>query len=197
MDQRLREQIRLVLDDATDRARKASSERLQAVYVDRNRRGLLHSSITVGGAIESLKEDASRYVADCVDRVAAIDKSIEAFAMLSEANQRFLTFLTARFDEAVRKGLGGRGEQSRAPNFDDQFTKMWREACERSTRELEIHRFAFTKPSLVVDFLPSVDKMPQKKNEGASRLLGIGMRCGRRSRFVSGTAIFSPNRKPT
>lgn len=170
MDPRLREQIRLILDDATDRARKAASERLQAVYADRNRRGLLRSSITVDGAIESLEEDASRYVAECVDRVAAMDKSTEAFAMLAEATQGFLTFLTAKFDDAARKGLGGRGEQSRAPNFDDQFTKMWREVCARSTRQLEIHRFTFTMPSPAAEALASVGVVPHKKNKGGKPL---------------------------
>jgi hypothetical protein len=126
--------------------------------------------MTVGGAIESLEEDAGRYVANCVDQVAAIDKSTEAFAMLSEATQGFLRFLTARFDEAVRKGLGGRGEQSRAPNFDDQFTKMWREACARSTRQLEIHRFTFTTPSPAAEPLPSFGLVPHKKNQGGKPL---------------------------
>jgi len=194
MDPRLREQIRLILDDATDRARKAASERLQAVYADRNRRGLLRSSITVDGAIESLEEDASRYVAECVDRVAAMDKSTEAFAMLAEATQGFLTFLTAKFDDAARKGLGGRGEQSRAPNFDDQFTKMWREVCARSTRQLEIHRFTFTMPSPAAEALAS---FRTRRTKAANRLLGIGMRCGQRSRFASGTVIFNPNHRPT
>lgn len=170
MDTRLREQIRLVLDHATDQGRNAASERLQAIYADRNRRGLLRSSITVGCEIESLEEDASRYVANCVDRVAAIDKSTEAFAMLLEATQGFLTFLTAKFDEAVRKGLGGRGGQSRAPNFDDQFTKMWREACARATRKLEIHRFTFTTPSIAVEAPPSSGTVPHKKNCGGKPL---------------------------
>ena len=173
MDQLLREQIRLILDDATDGARKAATERLQAVFVDRNRRGLLHSSVTVGGAIVSLEEDGSRYVVDCVERVAVIDKSTEAFAMLSEANDLFITFLTAKYNESVRKGFGGRSEQSRAPNFNVQYAKMWRDACRRIRRQLELHRFAFTKPSSPIQSVPNVETgstAQPKKNAGGKPL---------------------------
>lgn len=170
MDERLSEQIRLVLEDATERARKLATERLQAVYADRNRRGLLHTSITVSGAIESLEEDASRYISDCVDRIAAVDKSIEAFAMLAESTGRFLGFLTAKFDEAMKKGLDGRGQQTRAPNFENQFTKLWPEACTRSTRQLEIHRFTLTTPSPAFETPSKAGTVRLKKNEGGKPL---------------------------
>lgn len=173
MDKQSREQIRLILDDAADRARKSATGRLRVGYTERNRRGLLHSSITVGEAIETLGEDASRFVADCVGRVAPIEKSIEAFALLSEENERFITFLTTKFDEAVRKGLGGRGQLARAPNFENRFLKMWQDACARSRRQLEIQRFTFTEPSRDSErstLVHNVALAGPRKNEGGKPL---------------------------
>ncbi len=156
-----------------DRARKAATERLQAVYAEQNRRGLLHSSLTVGAAIETLEEDASRFVTECVDRVAAIEKSTEAFALLSEANERFIAFLAANFGDAAKKGLGGQGQRSRSTHFDDQFSKLWIDACARSRRQLEIQRFTFTMPSPVAESLSTAQvtgSAAPKKNKGGKPL---------------------------
>ncbi len=158
MDQLTREQIRLVLDDADDLARKRVQDHVQAVYVSQNRKGLLHSSMTVGAAIIVLEQDGRHFVKDAVDRVSAVAKDVEAFAMLTESADGFLAFLSAKFDEVAIKAQGGRGGQARSPHFDAAMSGIWDESYNKILRQIELHRFSFTKTFVAKEVTASSSK---------------------------------------
>jgi len=146
MDQSTREQVRLILEDADDLARKAVQEHIQAVITNQNKRGMLNSSMTVGAALVVLEEDGRLLIKECVDRVSALAMDVEAYAMISETARGFLQFLSVKYDAVSSRGLGGRGSQARAPHFAAKSSELWGEASSRLERQLELHRFVFNEP---------------------------------------------------
>lgn len=144
MDTNTRAQARLILDHESDLARNAFDSRLKAICAEHAAKGLLKSGATIKVALRAMEELASRLITDLVDKVAAVSKEPEAFTMIAEAVQTYLSFL---YDKAEPIGelAGGKRDSiglrdSILKATDDRF----REARLRLERQLEIHRFTFT-----------------------------------------------------
>ena len=168
MDSAARTQIRLILENADDLARTAFHSRIEAIYADHSARGLLRSSATVKVCVRAMEENANGLITRNIDQVSSIAKDLEAFAMIGEAVQLFLTFLTNELDDVVTMATGDIGNPAMLNSIEGAAKKLLSEASTRLLRQLELHRFSFTVPSpfpgkTVADSLPAP---PAPKGKG-------------------------------
>lgn len=168
VDTNTRAQVRLILDHESDLARNAFDNRLKAIYAEHAAKGLLKSGATIKVALRAMEEIASRLIADCIDKVASVSKESEAFAMIAEAVQTYLSFLYDKA-EPIGEMVGGKRDSiglrdSILKATDDRF----REARSRLERQLEIHRFTFTQPGPIAKIQGDAEKpdIPLPRNNG-------------------------------
>ncbi len=147
MDQVERAQARLIIENSGDLARKAVNDRLKAIYADHAARGLLRSGATVKAGLRAMEEEASRFITGIIDQVAGVAKDVEAFAMVRESLEPFLSFLAVELDGAVTLAVGAQGKLDKFKSVDVAAKNLLLEARGRLVRQLELHRFAFIVPA--------------------------------------------------
>lgn len=172
MDGPARAQIRLLIDDADDLARKAVLDGKRALYADHAARGTLRSGSTVRAAVRLFEAEAGKLIAKLTDAAASVSKEIAAFAMIADSLARFDTFVVAELDDVVNKATGGKGGTSMA-STEQAAKALFSEAQGRWRRQLEIHRFSFigsvSNSSLAV-VIPSADPPSPRRNKGGKPL---------------------------
>ncbi len=146
MDQVARAQIRLILEDVDDLARKAVREKLQSLYADHTAKGLLRSGATIKAGLRILEDEASRLITCSVDQASNFAKDIEAFAMLQEGVQGFLSFLEREVDGIIDLADRPSPGEPHASAVAKGALNLFAESKKRLTRQLELHRIAFTVP---------------------------------------------------
>ena len=168
MDSAARTQIRLILENADDLARTALRSRIEAIYADHSARGLLRSGVTVKVCVRAMEENANGLITRNIDQVSSVAKDTEAFAMIGEATQLFLTFLTNELDDVVAMATGGIGNPAIFDSIDGAAKKHLSEATKRLLRQLELHRFSFIVPSPLPSqtLLQSLPAPPVPKGKG-------------------------------
>lgn len=144
MDQPARQQIRLILDDASDRARRDVDHRIQALRRTQASRGALQSGSTAIYSITIIEEVGSNYIDRAVDRVSAISRDVDAFAMLSERVDAWLDLLTSQLEAILDITSGGPDTDLAKTGYREAVLGRFLEARKRLDRQLELHRFAFT-----------------------------------------------------
>lgn len=170
MDQPARAQIRLILDNLDDLARKTVMERLRALYADHAARGLLQSGATVKVGVRLMEEEAGRLAEGAVDQVAAVAKDIEAFAMIEAMVKGFDTFLLGQLDDVVVKA-SGRMVAAASDSVSRAAQSLYNEAQRRWTRQLGVHRFTFTKIFRLAEHAKvAPDASASPKNKGGKPL---------------------------
>ena len=112
MNPKARAQIRLILEDADILATKAVDSRLTEVYAAQSGKGRLHSGSTVKLAIAVVEDVARQLVTKCVDRVAAVAKDVEAFAMIQEPIELFLKSASGHLERIAELAVGGWSERT-------------------------------------------------------------------------------------
>lgn len=182
MDQHARAQIRLILEDADARTKKAVDDRLKAIYADHAARGLLQSGATVKVAIGGIEEIASKFITGCIDQVATIAKDMEAFAMIEEVVEGLLKSLGGRVESAAAMATGNSRLGSTFESVFKAAEMRFAESRQQLRRQLEIQRFTFTVPYNP----PPKASLPaaaaaKNRGGGGNRAPLIGTRCGRRS----------------
>lgn len=170
MDQPARAQIRLILDNLDDLARKTVMERLRALYADHAARGLLQSGATVKVGVRLMEEEAGRLAEGAVDQVAAVAKDIEAFAMIEAMVKGFDTFLLGQLDDVVAKA-SGRMVAAASDSVSRAAQSLYNEAQRRWTRQLGVHRFTFTEIFRLAEHAKvAPDASASPKNKGGKPL---------------------------
>lgn len=145
MEPEARAQVRLIIEDADDLAGKAISDGLASLFADHASKGLLQSGGTVKAGVRILEEEGSKFVSGLIDQVATVAKDLEAFAMIREAFERFLSQQRERLEKIISMAAGN---QSQVPSsIRIAAGDLWRGSKERLSRQVELHRFAFTVPS--------------------------------------------------
>lgn len=112
MDQPARQQIRLILEDASDRLKLAVDGRVKGLSRTHAARGMPQSGATAIAAIEVMEEEASKHITACIDRVKAVAMDAEAFAMMNESFEASLAFLSKKLDGVYITATGGRFDAS-------------------------------------------------------------------------------------
>jgi hypothetical protein len=149
-----RNQIRLILEDADARAKKAVNSRIKAIYGKYAARHALQSGAIVKAVVTAVEEMAADFIMDCVDRVTTVAKDPKAFAMIEDAVGSFLMFLAPMVDEAARMATGVDPDGRILPKLTEAARSLYHDSQMDLRRQLEIHRFTFAAPQM-----PSVPTM--------------------------------------
>lgn len=141
MDATAREDARRVLEAAEGSARKAVLDGKRPLYARYSPNGLFHAPVLVKGAVRLFETETEALIVELTDRVSAISKDIEAFAMIADCMTRFDRFLVAELDDVILKASRDTGVAS--PSVERSAKAEFAGAQERWRRQLEIHRFSF------------------------------------------------------
>lgn len=163
METTARAQVRLILEDLSIRAGKATEARIKTLFARQAADGMLRSGSTIRNAIDAVDEIASDFITNGVDKVATVAKDPEAFAMIEAAVDTLLRFMGQKVDEAVRMATSGGSGGS--PSIVKASNELFAQSKEALQRQLDIHRFSFTVPP--TDKAASTDNQPSiKRNRG-------------------------------
>lgn len=145
MDSDERKQVCLILDHEGEAAMQATSRRLKALYAEASAKGALRSGATVKRTVAVIEEEASAFVLKSVNSVAPIAQDIDAFAQVKARLSANFRSWGRDVEKAVELTTSGAGSnmQSVSKAAQDLFLS----AKARIERELDIHRFSFTKPT--------------------------------------------------
>lgn len=141
MDATARADARQVLEAAEGSARKAVLDGKRPLYARYSPNGLFHAPVLVKGAVRLFETETEALIVELTDRVSAISKDIEAFAMIADCVTRFDRFLVAELDDVILKASRDTGVAS--PSVERSAKAEFAGAQERWRRQLEIHRFSF------------------------------------------------------
>lgn len=118
----------------------------KAMLAEHSAKGILQSSATVKVALEITETKASKYIEDVIDLVAEVAKDTEASSLIVAHLTATFRTLEVHVAKAVRLACGGQ-DSDRSPNIKSSSDKLFAEVSDNAFRQLEIHRFTFTKPS--------------------------------------------------
>jgi hypothetical protein len=169
VDQPARQHIRLILEDASDRLKGAVSGKIEALRRTHAARGMLQSGNTVVASVAIIEECASQYISEAVDRVSAVAKDMEAFAMLAENVDVSLNAMSRQVTDLIDRTFGAPGSVFGEMGQRKAALGLFNEARGRLRRQLELHRFTFTVPyrppphEVVADAAATVPEAPKAK----------------------------------
>lgn len=146
VDQPARQQIRLILDDASDRLNSAVAGKIEALRRTHAALGMLQSGNTIVASVGIIDECTAQYIANTVDKVSAVAKDMEAFAMIAENVEVALNVMSRRVTDLVDRTFGAPGSVFGEMGHRKAALARFHEARDRLRRQLELHRFTFTEP---------------------------------------------------
>jgi hypothetical protein len=141
-----REQIRLTLVDLLDRADTELSKAVMAVFARHSARGLLRSGMTIQAGAKEVEQRLIAFVTDAVDRVKAVSISTGSFDMISDAVERFIASTEPQSEKIIRMGES-RPAGTGVSAAGRAALGLFAEGKNRARRQLELHRFAFSRES--------------------------------------------------
>jgi hypothetical protein len=146
VDQLERAQIRIILEHLGAEFSIRSADKLKVLYQRYEEEGLSHSDSTIAAAISLIEGEAFEYIEQAVDRVAAVAKDTEAFALITSSFTAIFRLWHAHIRQSVN--IATKGMTSPHPTFVGQRTDLqFADIQKRSMRGLEIYRFTFTQTS--------------------------------------------------
>lgn len=177
MDTLERNQVKLILEYLTSETLRATENAQKAMHAEHSAKRTLRSGDTVKRAVEIVEDQATSYVTNAVDQVSAVAQDTEAFNVIAS----WLTALFRGFDAHVANAvkLATAGDGARIDSVTVAGNKSLAEARNRVFKQLEIHRFSFTKPSKgdlaakgigVAALAVSNPSMAEKRNPGGKPL---------------------------
>ena len=107
---------------------------------------MLQSGNTVIESIAIIEECASQYISDAVDRVSAVAKDMEAFAMIGESVDVSLNAMSRQMTDLIDRTFGAPGSVFGEMGHRKAALGSFHEARGQLRRQLELHRFTFTVP---------------------------------------------------
>lgn len=96
-------QIRDVIKQQDDRAREQTRTRLQAIFDDHLKRGLVRNGITLRVGIEVFEEQVGLLIDSLVRNVAPLSQDQGAFTLIAQAVEKFLAFLDDELEWIIEK----------------------------------------------------------------------------------------------
>jgi len=145
MDALERNQVRLILERLSSETLRVTEEKQKGLYAEHAAKGLLRSGATVKFAIRNIEEQASHFVESAVDDVAGVAQDLDAFALISSSLTAVFRGYEVHAVKAVSHATAGSGDKPSSVKV--AADKLFDEMRSRIFKQLEIHRFTFTKPS--------------------------------------------------
>lgn len=145
VDQLERAQIRLLLEHLGSEYHRRCGEAQKVMHADHSASGRLRSGATVQAAIRIAEEHTDAFVDKLIDEVSAVAQDVDAFNMIVSALTAQFRGREAELSEAVRLATSGASE--RFASVQREGERLFAEMRSRVFKRLEIHRFAFTRPT--------------------------------------------------
>jgi hypothetical protein len=136
----------LILQHERLAVHRSCQERLKALYAEHAAKGCLQSGATAKAGMRIIEETGEAFVKTSVDQVAAVAMDIDAFALIVEETESLLSVLEGELGSLTFMASGSR-DKNGVRSIVDAVEKLFRDANQRIMRQLEIHRFSFTKPT--------------------------------------------------
>lgn len=171
MDATARADARQVLEAVERSAHKAVLDGKRPLYARYSPNGLFHAPVLIKGAVRLFETETEALIVELTDRVSAISKDVEAFAMIADCVTRFDRFLVSELDDVILKASRDTGVAS--PSVERSAKAEFAGAQERWRRQLEIHRFSFIGQSVaraLASAEPSQIALKPPKNKGGKPL---------------------------
>lgn len=145
MDAEERKQVELILDHEGEAATRATTTRLKAMHAEFSAKGTFRSGATIKRTVQIIEEEANSFIRCAINRVAPVAQDMDAFALISARLSANFRAWSMDLEVAVELVTAGKTDLMRSvvTAADASFTDM----KARVGRELEIHRFTFTKPT--------------------------------------------------
>ncbi len=152
--------IRLVIEDALSEAEAAIAAQVEAVMRQQSAAGMLQSGNTVFKSLAVLREIAEHFLKTSAERVAAIRKTPDDFAMLADAVERCLERCGERFQSmlaSVKHTLDSK--------FEADCMALFAQMRADIERKLQIQRFAFRASEQPASFTQSTSSQISSEQE--------------------------------
>ena len=147
MDKIERAQIRLLFEHLGAECRAKAAEQNNTMHANHSAQGVLQSGGTVRAALGIAEELANTYVADVVAAVAEVVKDAQAFNMIVTDVTIMIQDLQPSIDQAVKLATAGGSGGHRFDSVGKEANRLFRELQVKTLRQLELHRFSFTRSS--------------------------------------------------
>ena len=148
MESTERAQIRLILEHERLAIQRECQERLKALYAKHSAAGTLQSGATAKAGIRIIEDLGESFVKKSVDQTASVAMDIDAFAMIVEETESLFRVFGGEVQSIKRMVTGRKPDDPSQRSIVDAVQKLFREAHAKTMRQLEIHRFTFTKPAI-------------------------------------------------
>ena len=147
MESTERAQVRLILEHERLSVQRVFQEKLQALYGEHAAIGRPQSGATAKAGMRIVEELGEDFVKTSVDQVATVAMDTDAFAMIVEETESLFRVFRGEVDGLINLATGNQGGDPGHRSIADAVHGLFRDAHKRTMRQLEIHRFTFTKPN--------------------------------------------------
>ncbi len=145
MDTLERNQVRLILEHLSSETLRKTSDAQKAMHAEHSATGQLQSGNTVRRAVNVVEEHAAKFVEQAVDQTSAVAQDMDAFNVIASSLTAMFRGFEPHLHNAVR--LATIRDSQKSQSVADAGDKLFAEMRSRVFKQLEIHRFSFTKPS--------------------------------------------------
>ncbi len=162
-------QIRDVIKEQDDAARKGVRERLNALYADHQERGLVRSGATLRVGIEVFEEEARAFVANVVGAVTQLARNMTAYDLVAEALEEFLTLLESELVRIVKKVEYENQDTGKSRGIARAAERLWGEKRASLIDGLENYRSEFVAAlhdGSIVSIAPGTEQEPVAAQPG-------------------------------
>jgi hypothetical protein len=161
-----RVQVRLIIEHEIEARTKEFEENLRAMYSRHAARGHLKAGITIKMAVRYMEDTTVALIKNAIEEVSKVAMDVDAFTTIHAAVHEFEELLRRRLDDAFHKATGHTASSGLDRAAHGAATRLYEEQRVRTLRQLEIHRFSFTKPSVSPAVAMQVSLVPKPKNKG-------------------------------
>lgn len=145
MDTLERNQVRLILEHLTSETLRKTSDAQKAMHAEHSAKKMLQSGNTARRAVDIVEEHAAKFVEQAVDQTSAVAQDLDAFNVIAASLTAMFRGFEPHLRNAVR--LATVRDSPRSQSVTDAGDKLFAEMRSRVFKQLEIHRFSFTKPT--------------------------------------------------
>lgn len=128
--------------------------------------GHLKAGITIKMALRYMEDITVALIKNAIDEVSKVAMDAEAFATIHAAIHEVQELLRRELDDAFQKATGHSAHSGKDRAAHSAATRLFEEQRTRTLRQLEIHRFSFTKPSEPASILVREPPITKPKNRG-------------------------------
>lgn len=145
MDTNERNQVRLILEHLASETLRSTQIAQKAMHAEHAAMGRLQSGSTVRSAVEIIEDHAAKYVEQAVDQTSAVAKDTDAFNLIAASSTALFRGFELQVKDAIKLAAPGGGQTFQS--VADAGEKLFADVRSRIFKQLEIHRFSFTRPS--------------------------------------------------